>query len=214
MTNETILNKLKESGFNQEVLKIFEYGSKVYGNNDENSDDDFVVILKSDDNIYEQIESPEVDIHIISLPKYQKMLDEHHIMALECYFSDDSLNPTGKFKLDKEKLRKEISGKSSNSWVKAKKKMTLEEEDSHIGLKSLYHSIRILDFGIQIAETGQIYNWKGNFHNFMKDNEVPEKDKYSWDYWDNRLKELYKDKKHYFKTVCPKTPNIKNKRGM
>ncbi|KAL9646506.1 hypothetical protein ABK040_006565 [Willaertia magna] len=56
-------------------------------------------------------------------------------------------------------FRKPISAKSNNSFVKAKKKIIVEKE-LKIGLKSLFHSLRILHFGIQIAKHGKIINFE------------------------------------------------------
>lgn len=47
-----------------------------------------------------------------------------------------------------------FSRTASNSFVKCKKK--LAQGDTYIGLKSMFHSIRILDFGIQLATTNSI----------------------------------------------------------
>lgn len=64
------------------------------------------------------------------------------------------------FKLDKSKLRHSLSAKSSNSWVKAKKKLTVEQDyDLNVGRKSLFHSFRIVDFGIQVASNGRIIDY-------------------------------------------------------
>ncbi len=55
-------------------------------------------------------------------------------------------------------MRKSISAVVSNSWVKSKKKMLVENED-YIGRKSMWHSLRILRFGIQIAKHERIVDF-------------------------------------------------------
>ena len=95
-------------------------------------------------------------MHFHSTPHWLEMIAQHKIFALECIFQEEKnglFRPA--FKLEKSKLRKEISEKSSNSWVKCKKKLIVEH-DFKIGLKSLFHSFRIIDFGIQIARHGCI----------------------------------------------------------
>lgn len=60
--------------------------------------------------------------------------------------------------MDLEVLRRSISAKASNSWVKAKKK--INQGDVRIGQKSLFHSLRIVMYGCQIAEYGQIVDYQ------------------------------------------------------
>lgn len=92
-------------------------------------------------------------------------MDDHEISALECLFlnwNDIEFVEKHQFKftLNTSKLRHSLSAKSSNSWVKCKKKLTIEKDlDLNIGRKSLFHSFRIIEFGIQIAHTGKIYNY-------------------------------------------------------
>ena len=146
------------------ILGIYPYGSATYGTFTEKSDYDFVVIADIDED-YIQFESSEMDIHIVSVKKYKQMLDEHDIMALETHFNPTPIKKfETDFKLNPQQLRRKISATVSNSWVKAKKKFTLENEDSYAGMKSLFHSIRILDFGIQIAEFGYIVDFKRVSH--------------------------------------------------
>jgi hypothetical protein len=48
--------------------------------------------------------------------------------------------------------------KAGNSFAKAGKKLDVEKEH-YKGKKSLFHSLRILMFGIQIAKAGRITNY-------------------------------------------------------
>lgn len=139
-----------------QIFGICPFGSKTYGTQTKDSDSDYVVIVDMRKD-YIQYESKELDIHIMSIDYYKKLLKDHDIMALEVYFNPSpliSFKPT--FVLDLIKLRHQISSVSSNSWVKAKKKVSLEHEDSWVGYKSLFHSMRILYFGIQLAKNGKI----------------------------------------------------------
>ena len=81
--------------------------------------------------------------------------------ALECYFAPEwarlKEDKVFNFKLNKTKLRHATSHISSNSWVKAKKKLEAGEE--RVALKSLFHSIRIPMFASQIATNGKISNF-------------------------------------------------------
>jgi hypothetical protein len=109
------------------------------------------------------VESTEIrrglfNIHVYTPDKFKADLEWHRINNLECIWAPDwaKLKETIKydFKLDLPKLRHAISHVSSNSWVKAKKK--LEQDDYYIGVKSLFHSLRIPMFGTQIATSGRI----------------------------------------------------------
>ena len=58
---------------------------------------------------------------------------------------------------DKAFIRRSVSQKCSNSFVKAKKKLTVEKDyDRYSSLKSLFHSIRISTFAYQYGKKGKI----------------------------------------------------------
>ena len=59
----------------------------------------------------------------------------------------------------KENVRKSIGEKSRISFVKAKKRLELES-NGYVGIKSFYHSFRILEFGKQILKFGFINDFK------------------------------------------------------
>lgn len=66
--------------------------------------------------------------------------------------------------IEKEIIRHSISQKCSNSFVKAKKKLTVEKDyDRYTSLKSLFHSIRMAGFACRYAKDGMIkpdeYKW-------------------------------------------------------
>ena len=112
------------------ISGIYPYGSSTYGTFTEKSDYDFVVIADIGED-YIQFESPEIDIHVVSVKKYKQMLEDHDIMALETHFNPTPIKKfETTFKLNPQQLRRKISAVVSNSWVKAKKKFTLENEDS------------------------------------------------------------------------------------
>lgn len=161
------LADLKDS----DVLAIYPYGSRVYRTESYQSDYDFIVVHNGDranDSQQFDSRSKDLSIHTYHADSWQGHLDAHKIFAIECfsqspdYASDSFLANPFKFTLDKPTLRKEISSKASNSWVKCKKKLTVEtDEDAYyIGIKSLFHSFRIPMFGIQIAQHGRIVDFE------------------------------------------------------
>ena len=202
-----------------EILGIYIYGSRLYGNDTENSDLDYVIVVSDEvslfPNDYGQWESEDLDLHFWTESGYKIALENHDIMALECYFQEDPIMKYEvNFKLNLQMLRKSISSVTSNSWVKAKKKITLKDEDSKVGLKSYYHVFRILDFGTQIAKYGKILNY--SYYGAMspvRDKNIENIRNPKWEYWDKKLKPLYNARKTEFKKYAPKAPKLIQKEG-
>ncbi len=141
-----------------ELIVIYPYGSRVYGTHGPGSDHDFIVVYGGEDKSKDaqQYDSYSKDITVTTyhIDSWQEHLRNHKIFAMECH---DLFEPEPMV-IDLPLLRKEISSKASNSWVKCKKKLELHDE-YYIGIKSLFHSFRIPMFGIQIAKHGQIQDY-------------------------------------------------------
>lgn len=151
-----------------ETLAIFPYGSINYGTHTEKSDLDFIHVVSDETSVsdgfqYHDAET-NADYTIYKETSFISRLKEHKIDALECIFGVNMLpirDYKALFEFDLNKLRESISSTCSNSWVKAKKKFIIEKNyDPYKGKKSLFHSIRIYDFGCQIAEFGKIVDFK------------------------------------------------------
>ena len=132
------------------------FGSRIYLTNNYNSDFDIILIAKNSvSNI--EIKHPIYNIHIIVPSDFDKLLQDNNIKALEVFFAPEfaiiKKYPMN-FTLKENSLRHSISHYSSNSYVKAKKK--IQQGDYYIGIKSLFHSIRMVDFGIQISKNKSI----------------------------------------------------------
>lgn len=142
----------------KDVMVLYSYGSRVYGTERPDSDYDYVIVTDKEGFVSEQGETAELSVQAYHIDEWKKLLERHDIMAMECNFSpyDDLTLP---FTLSKGTLRSSISKVASNSWVKCKKKLTVEEDARLVGIKSLFHSFRIPMFGIQIATTGGIYDY-------------------------------------------------------
>ena len=160
-------NMTAELGMYDKPLIVQEYGSSVYGTTTPKSDIDLVCITLSEEDYYDIYQSKDyyfadkfdtnIDLHAISKNKFQMLLNEHDIMALEIYYQFNNIEQEMfNFSLDLDKLRRRVSAICGNSWSKARKKLEIPEEDDYIALKSLFHSIRILSYGIDLAETGNI----------------------------------------------------------
>lgn len=159
-----ILNKLNKE-VNEHYFMSY-YGSIVYNTNTKISDTDIVYVFDSSEDIYEVIEAhkmpeffdlPKIDLHYISTFAFQKLLNSHDIMALETYYQlPNDYKEWFNFELNLDTLRRKISAVVSNSWSKARKKLDIPEESDYIALKSLFHSLRILSYGINLAESNKI----------------------------------------------------------
>lgn len=193
----------------KDIKALYLYGSRVYGTDSYNSDYDLLLVtdtLKSNTEYRNGL----FNITTLSSQDFFNQLDEMKIKILECIFSPEKFkikeNIKYNFLLNREKLRTEISQKSSNSFVKAKKKIILEEEDSYKGIKSLFHSLRIIDFGNQIAlyekindysSSNWIWNELLNLENEINWNQLKEK----WQPIKNQLLSEFRENNGYLKEM-------------
>ena len=142
------------------VKCIYLFGSRIYGTNNYQSDWDFIMV--SNNSVSNQeVRSGDFNIHILTPDEYIKLLKDHHPGAIECFYAPSEFKILESvkypFELKIPTLRHSFSHISSNSWVKARKKIS--QGDYYIGIKSLFHSIRIPMFGIQLAKSGKIYDF-------------------------------------------------------
>lgn len=201
---------------------VFQYGSHIYGTNTSKSDEDFIVVGG-----YSPVEHHEdnKNIRVFPLQDFIVFLEMHEPVAFECVsvlkmnnnryvrvIDSKFSNIIDKFyntTLNLIKLRKAFSQKASNSIVKAKKKCLLEDEDYYIGMKSLFHSIRLMDFGTQIAKNKYITDFKSMsyvWHDILnKQNDFKSvKTEDEWKELIEPWKKLYNKKHSEFKSVTSK----------
>jgi hypothetical protein len=155
----------------KDALNIYHYGSYVYGTFQEGkSDMDFIVILPDGYNMpSELIEQNNCHYSLYTLSQWYDKLNNHDVDAIETYFLDDKfiVKETVEFhiKICPHKIRESFSRTASNSWVKCKKKLEVAESfNPRVAKKSLWHSLRILDFGIQILLRGRIVMYNSMNH--------------------------------------------------
>lgn len=161
------------------IISIYLYGSTIYGTARERSDFDLIVVVDRKDDVtitsrsiaiareYFQLSMSKFDVNIYTEEEFLRGLNGMEISFLECVNDSRAFTNSGTLVFGKKHvmpeihlptLRDSISKKASNSWVKAKKKLTVKEDyNLDIGRKSAWHALRILDFGIQLATTGRIY---------------------------------------------------------
>ena len=189
------------------ILEMYAYGSRVYGCVTEKSDHDYIIVVESEDeNLNYSVTFTNFNATVYSEKNFIKRIQNHEVNALECIFQEENDKYLKYFKLDTEKLRRKFSAVASNSYVKCKKK--LKEGEVYIAKKSMFHSVRILNFGIQIAKYGKIVNYScANVHHdfiFYIGND--------WNDIDARFKPIYNAQKTLFKKLSPldKEREIKN----
>ena len=194
----------------KDALNIYHYGSFVYGTFQKKiSDYDYIVILKDeffelDKQQYEH-ENCQYSFYIAST--WQRMLNNNEVVAIETFFLNKKyiVKETKVFEtnIDIKKIRENFSKTASNSFVKCKKKLTVSESfNPRIAKKSLWHSLRIIDFGIQVITYGEIKNYSNL--NYLYD-EIVNCDNNDWDYYHKKYKLLYNS----LKTTFRQKANIK-----
>ena len=183
------------------LKNAYVFGSRVYGTNTSDSDWDILVIANTP-SPETQIKGELLNIHVLSAERFKDGLKQHNIRNIECLLAPDwaILKEDIKFKLEikEASLRHSISHTNSNSWVKAKKKLL--QGDYDIGIKSLYHSIRIPMFGMQISNTGTINDWSCANHLWLKLN----KRKWTWEELESEFKTLNNNTMSEFRKVTNK----------
>lgn len=148
---------IEKERITEPIIRLYEYGSSVYRTRTINSDRDYIVVVKSEEKFSYNVRNEDSDYTVYSEPLFIDMIKEHDVHILECIFQSEDDRYLIHFDLDLEKLRRKFSAVASNSYVKCKKK--IRDGEVYIGLKSLFHSLRILDFAIQIAKHGRIVNY-------------------------------------------------------
>lgn len=178
------------------------FGSQVYGTALPDSDLDFIAVFPDNIAISEsELVFGNVNIQTLTLVELQARLDAHQINALEAYFVPESPLPAlCSFTLSLPVLRHSLAQKASHSFVKAKKKLTVEHA-YRTGWKSLFHSLRILTFGIELAQTGVLANFSAA--NAYWD-ELWEAQETRWDILQPRWQPVYNALSSEFRRLAPK----------
>lgn len=208
MSYEKYINNpaIEREILNSKVLKIYPYGSRVYGTHTKESDSDFIVIIDhEDDELQYNLEVSDSDMNIYSEGFFIKGIENHRIDFLECIFQNSNDEYLKYFKLNKNTLRMSISAVSSNSYSKAKKLFNNGEYER--GKKSLFHSIRILGFGVQIAIYGRIVSYS-HMNNMNKD--IFNINSTDWNDFDKKYRDTFKIMKKVFKSVSPLDKELNN----
>jgi predicted nucleotidyltransferase len=192
----------------EQVLNVYPYGSFVYGTSNIFSDKDFIVVCNNETIDRDSLSSSwrALNATIYSFNSFVEKVLMHKISALECIFlPKDKLLKFSKeipFVLNKKTLRESISEKASHSWVKSKKKFeVIQDRNVYVAKKSLFHSLRIIDFGIQIAAKGKIDNYSS-----CKDlwEEIYTEPNEEWDFYKEKYQNYFNSQMTEFRKLAPK----------
>jgi len=165
-TKEYILSEL---GITDDVLAIYQYGSRVYGTADRNSDYDYIIVMKRgmlEDGSFRHnaISSDDRNIQgvVYSRGGFIDAINNYEIGALECISLPKESVVFNKwpFKIgewNEQAMVKAIIGKASNSRHNADQQS--KNGNKWIGKKSMYHALRILYFGLQLKEHQKIVDF-------------------------------------------------------
>jgi hypothetical protein len=190
----------------EKSLNIYHYGSFVYGTFVQDiSDYDYVIIVPDECDVYdlEQFECEKCQYNVYTVETWRRMLREHDVCAVETYFLPAKYivkeNIKFDFVVNKEKLRESFSKTASNSYVKCKKKLEIIEDfNPKTAKKSIWHSLRILNFGIQILTSGRILNYSAM--NYLYD-EIINNPSQNWEDYKIKYKPIYNALKTEFRKV-------------
>lgn len=193
------------------VKNIFIYGSQVYGSAHKFSDYDIVVTagaLLPHEEKRMMVNGAKLNIHIYTPDVFADCLKKHDIMNLECVFAPDWARLQEKNILSKEiNIKKLISHnltQSYASWMGGKMKIC--DGNVEKGVKSVFHSLRMLMFAAQIAEYGKIVDF--TVGNALYD-EMMDCDEYDWDYYKEKYLPLKKELEERLKSFDKIEENVR-----
>jgi hypothetical protein len=187
---------------------LYPCGSRVYGTQQPYSDYDFFAIKEGVE--AGDMERGLLNLKMMSPGHFQNLLDEHRPSALECLFLPKELVVTQpsvpwKFELSLPKLRHSFARLASRDFVRAKKKFVSPYEwakqERRRGKKSLFHSLRLMMFGAQIAEHGKIVDYSEANKIYE---EIMENTSEDWEDYSARWKPEYNRLCTEFRKLAPK----------
>lgn len=191
-----------------QVLNCYPYGSRVYNTHYAKSDYDFIIVCKSDTIDRDSLSSSwhNYNATIYSYDSFVDKVKLHKISVLECIFIPQNqllkFSKSIPFTLNKKVLRESISEKASHSWVKSKKKFeVVQDRDVYIAKKSLFHSLRIINFGIQIASKNKIENYRSCANLWEEIYTDPAEE---WDHYKEKYQQYFNNQMTEFRKLAPK----------
>lgn len=161
---------LEELNIDVPVLNIYPYGSHVYGTNNKNSDNDYVIVTKSlklpsggfKSNAISS-SNRKIQGVLYSYSGFLNAIDNYDLTALECIFLPDSdiIEKSKDFlirKWNQKDMINSIIKKASNSFYIADQQ-SKEYSQKDKAKKGIFHSIRVLRFGVQLKNFNKIVDY-------------------------------------------------------
>lgn len=209
VTDELIrIGSLDKECSTDKLVELYPYGSRVYGCANAQSDYDMIAVYTSD---FGKKEFTGSLIHVTAygMIAFDSQLFMQEISAIECISLPQEALLIHKsdpvYKLNLSRLRSSVSEKASHSFVKAKKKLTVENSfDPYRGKKSLFHSLRVIIFGCQIAMYGKVTDFSAANH-YWKD--IVLNNSNDWQYYYGIYKPEFNKLMTEFRKLAPKEPN-------
>jgi predicted nucleotidyltransferase len=135
-----------------EIVNIYQYGSRVYGTFNQKSDWDYTIIMKgSSYNQKNTLKYENFDVNFYNDKEFEMLISEHSINALEYIFLPVKFTPVLKkdfkknFKLDKQKLVFSVNKTVKETMKSAETHWNLNK--FHLSKKKIFHSIRFVCLG-------------------------------------------------------------------
>eukprot|EP01130_Rhizamoeba_saxonica_P008385 TRINITY_DN3385_c0_g2_i4.p1 TRINITY_DN3385_c0_g2~~TRINITY_DN3385_c0_g2_i4.p1 ORF type:complete len:244 (+),score=42.80 TRINITY_DN3385_c0_g2_i4:17-748(+) len=150
-----------------QVINVYQYGSRVYGTYTDNSDYDICIVVSDQCEVTDQNNTNEylgVDINMYTHSQFIKVIQEHHVPAIEVIYSPPqtimrcTFDYIPEFTLDLATLRTTVS-KISNMCMGYAKILWIKENEYLKSKKNIIHGIRYTMFGIQLATNGEIHDY-------------------------------------------------------
>jgi len=159
MSLNTLLKTLKRPA--TELRGAFRVGSRVYGNARPDSDEDFLAVLADKKARKELAFGDNVNVIVHGPDDFQKALEEHSMLALECHFAPREhriVEPRPPFSLtlDRRRLEASVRERSTSDFEKGRKRF---EDEPGPSRKKIFHALRVLIFARQIAQRGKIVDF-------------------------------------------------------
>lgn len=157
------------------VKNIYMFGSRLHGINRNDSDYDYFVIAST---LNEHVEikdksenGMDLNIHVMTLDRFKKELNEYKMSRVESIFAPEEYKIMQKqpiqFLVKKDKIKKYVPYQSHESWQIAKSRIQ-NQDDSYRAKKSVYHSLRVLDYARQIIQFNKIVDFRSMNHVYEK----------------------------------------------
>jgi predicted nucleotidyltransferase len=208
-SERALLDILAEQGVPEnQIVNIYLFGSHTFGCATATSDYDFLIVLKKqisgEDHLFH--DTPKMDLVLMSEEGFETALREHVLWVVQCVLLPPAFVIRSKrtfvFRLDKSTLRQFLMQECNRTWVKAKKKLTVENSPI-LSRKNICHSLRALMFGCQLAEHGSIVDWTcaNDLHG-----ELTHETSTDWGYFDGKYGLIWNRWASRLRQLCPKGP--------